>query len=120
MKKAGKSRARTQKADASRQLIVEAARAHFFSHGFRSVTMDDLADELGISKKTLYAHFPSKIALLEAVLADKFAGVQAKLKEVTRAYLHDFSTALHELLSNTQCGREIARVGARNFLKLRF
>ena len=100
MKPAGKSPRR--KADASRQLIVEAARAHFFSHGFRSVTMDDLADELGVSKKTLYAHFPSKIALLEAVLADKFAGVEAKLKEVTRAYPHDFSTALHELLSNTQ------------------
>ena len=99
MKAAGKSRRR--KADASRQLIVEAARAHFFSHGFRSVTMDDLADELGISKKTLYAHFPSKIALLEAVLADKFASVEAKLKEVTR-YPRDFSTALHELLSNTQ------------------
>ncbi len=59
MKPAGKSRRR--KADASRQLIVEAARAHFFSHGFRSVTMDDLADELGVSKKTLYALFPSKI-----------------------------------------------------------
>src|SRR6476659_1667407 len=100
MKPAGKSPRR--KADASRQLIVEAARAHFFSHGFRSVTMDDLADELGVSKKTLYAHFPSKIALLEVVLADKFAGVEAKLKEVTHVYPHDFSTALHELLSNTQ------------------
>ena len=100
MKPAGKSGRR--KADASLQLILEAARAHFFSHGFRSVTMDDLADELGISKKTLYAHFPSKIALLEAVLADKFAGVEAKLKEVTRAHLHDFSTALPDLLSTTQ------------------
>ncbi|PYK61309.1 MAG: hypothetical protein DME43_02700 [Verrucomicrobia bacterium] len=99
MKPVGKARRR--KADASRQLIVEAARAHFFSHGFRSVTMDDLADELGISKKTLYAHFPSKIALLEAVLADKFASVEAKLEEVTR-YPRDFSAALHELLSSTQ------------------
>ena len=100
MKPAGKSRRR--RADASRQLIVEAARAHFFSHGFRSVTMDDLAEELGISKKTLYAHFASKIALLEAVLADKFASVEARLKEVTCSYPHDFSTALQELLSSTQ------------------
>src|SRR5256886_15458020 len=87
---------------AGRQRIVSAARAHFFSHGFRRVTMDDLADELGISKKTLYAHFSSKIALLEAVLADKFAGVEAKLNEISRAYPHDFSTALPELLSSTQ------------------
>jgi AcrR family transcriptional regulator len=88
--------------DADSQRILEAARAHFFSHGFRSVTMDDLAEELAISKKTLYAHFPSKIALLESVLADKFASVEAKLEEITRAYPHDFSAALHELLENTQ------------------
>jgi len=89
-------------ADADSQRIVEAARAHFFSHGFRSVTMDDLAEELAISKKTLYAHFPSKIALLEAVLADKFASVEAKLEEITCAYPHNFPAALHELLASTQ------------------
>src|SRR6267142_2463682 len=102
MKLTRKSILRKQEAVAGRQRIVEAARAHFFSHGFRSVTMDDLAEELGVSKKTLYAHFPSKIALLEAVLADKFAGVEATLKEVTRACPHDFSTTLQALLSNTQ------------------
>jgi AcrR family transcriptional regulator len=64
--------------------------------------MDDLAEELGISKKTLYAHFPGKIEVLEAVLADKFAGVEAKLIEISRAYPHDFSTALHELLASMQ------------------
>ncbi len=93
---------RTQPGDAGRQRIVEAARTHFFSHGFRGVTMDDLAEELAISKKTLYAHFPSKIALLQAVLADKFAGVEAKLEEIASAYPHDFPAALHELLANTQ------------------
>jgi AcrR family transcriptional regulator len=102
MKQANKSRVRKRRNDAGRQQIVEAARAHFFSHGFRSVTMDDLAEELGISKKTLYAHFPGKIALLEAVLANKFAGVEAKLREVSRAHPHDFPAALHELLTNMQ------------------
>lgn len=70
--------------------------------------MDDLADELGISKKTLYAHFPGKIDLLEAVLADKFASVEATLKRITRAHSHDFPTALHELLANTQ--RELEEI----------
>src|SRR5213596_3099434 len=102
MKLTQKSIRPKQEAVAGRQRIVEAARAHFFSHGFRSVTMDDLAEELGVSKKTLYAHFPSKIALLEPVLADKFADVEAKLEEITRAYPHDFPAALHELLASTQ------------------
>jgi len=104
-----KSSKKSRSADAGRrqldpgaQRIVEAARAHFFSHGFRSVTMDDLAAELGISKKTLYAHFPGKTALLEAVLADKFAGVSATLDQITREHSHDFSVALHELLAATQ------------------
>src|SRR5207244_11821534 len=45
MNPTGKSRRR--KGDASRQLIVEAARAHFCSHGCRRVPMGDLEDELG-------------------------------------------------------------------------
>jgi AcrR family transcriptional regulator len=102
MKHRKKSLPRHRTVDAGQQQIVGAARAHFFSHGFRGVTMDDLAEELGVSKKTLYAHFPSKIALLEAVLADKFAGVQAKLNDIAHAYPHDFSGALHELLANMQ------------------
>jgi len=102
MKRVRKSRRQKQTVDAVRQRIVDAARAHFFSHGFRSVTMDDLAAEMGISKKTLYAHFPSKIALLEAVLADKFVGVEAKLTEISLARPHDFPTALRELLANMQ------------------
>jgi AcrR family transcriptional regulator len=64
--------------------------------------MDDLAEELGISKKTLYVNFPGKFDLLEAVLADKFAGVEATLKHVTRAHPHDFPATLHELLAGTQ------------------
>src|SRR5438309_11304043 len=84
------------------QRIVAVARAHFFAHGFRSVSMDDLAAELGMSKKTLYAHFSSKTALLEAVLADKFASVEAKLRKVAHEHPHDFAVALHALLANTR------------------
>src|SRR5260370_42653849 len=96
MKPARKPSPRSRKHDPNRQRIVDAARVHFFSHGFRSVTMDDLAEELGISKKTLYAHFPGKIDLLEAVLADKFAGVEATLKEVTCAHPRDLRATLRE------------------------
>jgi AcrR family transcriptional regulator len=95
------SNSRKSQAASNRQRIVDAARAHFFNHGFRRVTMDDLAEELAISKKTLYAHFPGKIELLEAVLADKFSGVEKTLKNITRAHPHDFATTLQELLAGT-------------------
>jgi AcrR family transcriptional regulator len=102
MNRTSKSQSRNRKTGSNRQRIVAAARAHFLSHGFRSVTMDDLARELGISKKTLYMHFPGKFDLLEAVLADKFASVETTLKNVTRAYPRDFPATLHELLAGTQ------------------
>ncbi len=39
----------------------------FLNYGFKSVTMDDIANELGISKKTIYVHFDNKTKLVEAV-----------------------------------------------------
>src|SRR5262245_5470831 len=81
--------------------IVNAARRHFFAHGFRGVTMDELAEELGMSKKTLYAAFPSKDALLRAVLVTKFREVEADLRRITS----DCSNApavLHRLLTCIQ------------------
>lgn len=50
--------------------IVSQARAHFFEHGYAQCTMDELAAELGMSKKTLYVHFASKEALMAAVIDD--------------------------------------------------
>jgi AcrR family transcriptional regulator len=79
--------------------IVGAARAHFFAHGFRNVTMDQLADELGMSKKTLYAHFPSKSLLLEAVIAAKFEEMRAALDRITSDSSTDFMDSLHQLLA---------------------
>ncbi|HZS18918.1 MAG TPA: TetR/AcrR family transcriptional regulator [Candidatus Udaeobacter sp.] len=102
MKAGHKPRAGSRKRDSNRHRIVEAARTHFFNHGFRSVTMDDLAEGLGISKKTLYAHFPGKFDLLKAVLADKLTSVEATLKEVTRGHPRDFQGTLRELLAGTR------------------
>jgi AcrR family transcriptional regulator len=82
--------------------IITAARRHFFAHGLRSVTMDDLAEELGMSKKTLYAAFPSKEALLRAVLMDKFGSVESDLDGVMEDCAHDVLTALHRLLACMQ------------------
>jgi AcrR family transcriptional regulator len=57
--------------------IVRQARAHFFSHGYSQCTMDELAAELGMSKKTLYVHFASKEALVRAVIEDLGREVRA-------------------------------------------
>jgi AcrR family transcriptional regulator len=68
--------------DPLRERIVSEARRQFFAHGFRGVTMDDLAERLGMSKKTLYAAFADKVTLLEAVVEDKFRAVEEDLTEL--------------------------------------
>ncbi len=46
--------------------ILHKAADMFLSLGFKSVTMDDIAAELGVSKKTLYKYFSNKMELVEA------------------------------------------------------
>jgi AcrR family transcriptional regulator len=50
--------------NATRLQILRKAHELFRTHGFSKVTTDDLATELGISKKTLYHYFSSKEELL--------------------------------------------------------
>jgi len=48
--------------------ILEKASQLFIKLGFKSVTMDDIATEMAISKKTIYQYFSSKPDLIEATL----------------------------------------------------
>lgn len=88
--------------DPVRLRIVAEARRHFLSHGFRGVTMSDLAAELGMSKKTLYAHFLTKIDLIEAVLRHKFEEIERELASSTSGYSTDFLAALQQMLACLQ------------------
>ncbi|WGD33508.1 TetR/AcrR family transcriptional regulator [Olleya sp. YS] len=50
-----------------REKIINKATELFLNLGFKSVTMDDIATEMAISKKTIYVHFKNKTKLVEAV-----------------------------------------------------
>ncbi|CAN7214800.1 MULTISPECIES: TetR/AcrR family transcriptional regulator [Duganella] len=54
--------------DRKRQAIVEAAIAEFRSSGFESTSMDKIAATAGVSKRTVYNHFPSKDELFAQIL----------------------------------------------------
>src|ERR687894_330345 len=51
--------------------ILDAAAELFLAQGFASVSMDAVARRAGVSKATLYAHFPGKDALFAAVVAER-------------------------------------------------
>ena len=52
----------------ARKRILGQARADFLVRGYSAVTMDDIATELGMSKKTLYLHFTGKDAIIREVI----------------------------------------------------
>ena len=88
--------------------IVAGARRHFLAHGFRATTMDDVAHELGMSKKTLYAHFPNKVALVHATLLAKLGELGGELEQITAAHL-PFLPALERMLAVLQWHAEEIR-----------
>ena len=85
--------------DRDRERILDAARRHFLTHGFHNVTMDDLAIELGMSKKTMYVHFPSKPVLLAAVVDAKLEHVRSDMRKIMDVPGISFPERLRRLLS---------------------
>jgi AcrR family transcriptional regulator len=65
------SEARTLRADARRnvELLIAAARVAFAAEG-ANAPLDDIARAAGVGSGTLYRHFPTRLALLEAVYRD--------------------------------------------------
>ncbi|MEM6720962.1 MAG: TetR/AcrR family transcriptional regulator [Bacteroidota bacterium] len=55
-----------------KEKIKDTATELFLNLGFKSVTMDDIANEMGISKKTIYTHFNNKTALVNEVTSSLF------------------------------------------------
>lgn len=62
--------------------IVAAARRQFTALGYSRTTMDDLAGELGMSKKTLYAYFPGKELIVSAIMDSKIREVRTGMHAI--------------------------------------
>lgn len=65
-----------------REQIINKAKDLFLNLGFKSVTMDDLASEMGISKKTIYAHFQNKTKLVEATTDNLFCAISQGIEDI--------------------------------------
>lgn len=65
-----------------REKILHTAAELFLNYGFKSVTMDDLANEMGISKKTIYTHFKNKTQLVEESTLNLFWLISDGINEI--------------------------------------
>lgn len=91
-------------ADEVRARILEKAGQFFITHGYSRVTMDDIASELRMSKKTLYRHFSSKEELGEAAIAASFARLGEELQAILTDERREFGERLESFI-RTLAGR---------------
>lgn len=65
-----------------REKIIHKAVDLFLNYGFKSVTMDDIANEMGISKKTIYLHFENKNVLVEDAVMYLFQTISSGIEDI--------------------------------------
>ena len=73
-----------------KERILETADRLFYLRGIRAVGVDTIAAEIGISKRTLYNHFPSKDLLIAAYLQRRFTRAPASDKPPVEQILGTF------------------------------
>jgi AcrR family transcriptional regulator len=83
-----------RRAEARPEEILEAALAEFDERGFEAARMEDIAKAAGISKAAIYLYFPSKMALLEALIEAKVAPLAAQAQKLAAAGQADPLNAL--------------------------
>ena len=84
-----------------KQRIEHAAATAFSRRGYHAVSMQDIADSVGISAPALYRHFPSKYALFVSaamLLVDQLAVVTADAAELPLSTEDEGRVALGELI----------------------
>lgn len=79
----------------TKERIIQEARNLFLRLGIRSVSMDEIATQLGISKKTVYQHFQDKDELVDRVLQMQINNMQAETTETVQSA----SNAIEEIFN---------------------
>ena len=77
-----------------RNNIIKTAGEMFFRLGIRSVSIDDICHELGISKKTFYVYFASKDELIEQLLSTNVSRMEQKMRTTMES--SDFSAIVRK------------------------
>lgn len=85
----------------TQERIVNKAHELFMRYGIRSVSMDEVANQLGMSKKTIYQFYADKDALVEDVIDIEINSNQAECtshKEKSENAIHEIFMAVDMLL----------------------
>ena len=78
-----------------KEKVLHAAESMYMRYGIKSISMDDIARELGISKKTLYQHVENKEDLIGQILKMRIARETAMIQSAIK----NADNALEEILT---------------------
>lgn len=87
----------TARSEAINPAILAAAREHFLTLGFDATPMEAVAAAAGIAKGTLYSRYPTKEALLNAVVADRVEAWSAAAEARGGPLPNDLKQRLHHI-----------------------
>ncbi|MQA55572.1 TetR/AcrR family transcriptional regulator [Pseudomonas piscis] len=74
-----------RRTDLKRNAIIQAAISEFRACGFDITSMDKIAATAGVSKRTVYNHFPSKEELFAEILNQLWASISAQTEIIYRS-----------------------------------
>ena len=77
--------------------IVDAARKLFYKFGFKKVSMDEIAREAGVTKKTVYTYFSSKEELFKYFNQEELDNMKKLVEDIEKEDL-DFFEAVHQII----------------------
>lgn len=89
-----------EKSDKLKKRIINSSGKLFFERGFSRVSMDEISSGLGISKKSLYQHFPSKEALLYQVVTEMMTENGSIIESIVNDRGMDFHRKLSRLMNH--------------------
>ena len=90
-----------------KQQIIRTAGDMFFHLGIRSVSIDDICHELGISKKTFYVYFASKDELVAQLLQSNIAYISGKMEELLQ--MNDFRKLVSRFMKHQEAEKNDVR-----------
>jgi len=86
-----------KKGEARREQILETAERLFYQKGYEATSIQDILDDLKMSKGGFYHHFESKLQLLDALCAGQMAENGRKMREEVEAATGDAVAQLNAL-----------------------
>ncbi len=89
----------------SKGRILEKATDLFMRYGIRSITMDEIAAQLGISKKTIYQFFTDKDEMVEAVVDEEMK----ENEEACREFKVNAEDGVHEIFLTMENMQEMLK-----------